>query len=849
MAFWQRKPRVKELPAAGEPAPAAAPVATAAPVDAHPQRMVDPESMAFLASLMAFEGQQAMKGFDWNHYLAMVGGSSSSLFTSEFNLLPTGRIIKAGLITEPWINACTRAISRQFQCCRFLLERRQTSDGKKVQQITRHPFLDYLRSAGSGVEDQAAFYANVVSDLVLPGNAYWWTSEDLKDKRRLPAERVEPVVEHNRITRYRIIERGEIGLPGSSGSKVELAPEEVTHLRLPNPFSPHVGLSMVIAVTLPVLIEKYGREYVVGFFLRGGTTAGIIQTQTSNIEQLTRLARSIMQAFGGRKNMHADKVLPAGAEWKASGSNFADLRLVELLKDNVGHFRAATGCTNTVLGIVENIVYATARAEMELFWKSTILPLQQLICSGIKSSSVWGRFGLDDSFELIFDNSGVEWLDTLDRRLDQDAKLAPVATVNERRERLGYPRIERFDDKLAAELAAPPPPVGGPPSAAAADPSAAPAGGNAVTAPTISLNGAQVAAIIDVVTAVAEGRLPRSSGIAILETAFALSNEQAEAIMGDVGAGFVPEPPPAAEPTPPPADAADADADEPEEAKAAQGLVRRSVDAVWKAEEERLFEPPETVVALFRDEFRAWEGIVIENLEHRNLAQAAILGRAEAFAEAFAEIGSGGAMKAWDRQADQALQSPAKALTTKDEPADDHAAKIALLRERARQVIEEGIFESGRRGFVGYSETAMDSIYGFIEAEIADGRSLADVAAQVRLRFHESYGTGEAYAGQAETIVRTEWSSAVSIGQARFGDDLASVTERMQKTWITLGDQHVRDSHLDAEAQGPIEGESRSVMATAFVNGLRYPREAGAPGEEVINCRCSIIYEPTVWGD
>src|SRR5690606_13930932 len=57
----------------------------------------------------------AKKGFDWNHYLGSVGGMSQTLFASEFETLATGRVIKQTFVTEPWISACTRAISRQFQ--------------------------------------------------------------------------------------------------------------------------------------------------------------------------------------------------------------------------------------------------------------------------------------------------------------------------------------------------------------------------------------------------------------------------------------------------------------------------------------------------------------------------------------------------------------------------------------------------------------------------------------------------------------------------------------------------------------------------------------------------------------
>ena len=72
-----------------------------------------------------------------------------------------------------------------------------------------------------------------------------------------------------------------------------------------------------------------------------------------------------------------------------------------------------------------------------------------------------------------------------------------------------------------------------------------------------ALNGAQVASMAEVVSQVAAGQLPRSSGVSILQIAFQLTPQQAEAIIGDAGAGFEPAskqgegaPPQGAEPEP-----------------------------------------------------------------------------------------------------------------------------------------------------------------------------------------------------------------------------------------------------------------------------------------------------------
>lgn len=809
------------------------------------------DAFAALSNMVATANDNEVKSFDWNHYQAMIGGGNNNMFGGEFDVLPTARVMKGLYLQEPWVNACVSVMSRQFLSPRFQLASRKADGDKKI--ITKHKFLEAMRRP-AGDESPAHFTTNGVSDLCLTGNAYWYDDESLKERRRIPSEKIEPVVENNRIVRYRIMDKGGF-------SKADLPAELVTHIRLPNPFTPHSGLPVFIAVLLPILIEKFGREYVVGFFLRGGHTAGIVETDTTNADQLLRLARTIMQAIGGRRNMHADKILPKGAIWKSAGSSFSEMKLVEMLKDNAGHFRAATGCTNTVLGLVENVNRATAWAEMELFWKCTILPLQRLWCEGIMASPLWDRYGMREDWELQFDNSEVEYLDDFDRRLDQDAKLAAVATVNERRERLGMEKLTRLGDKIASELGAQVPHVvgdtseGGEPKEGDATPGEVEAAANAVTTPQVSLTGIQITALMEVLARIASKQIPRETGVALIATAFALSREAADALVGPVGTSFFVDPPA----PPPPFGGGGGDQDDDEDpppdppkggkdkekngpkpdAHGADALVR------WKAAELELQEPDDAVRAVFRREFSHWQDIVLANIEDESAGREQIAGRSVAFAQNLAFAALPACMRAYEHQLENVTTKHFSGAVLK-EAETNRRAKLTALKERARQVVQDRIFSNGKDTFLGYSRTAMDSIYGFIADELNQGRSMTDVAAQIRLRFAESY---EAYEGQAETIVRTEFGAAISIAQEKFGDDLATVAKTMEKHWVAMGDNFVRDSHAEAEAESPITGPSEEVMAEPFGNGLRFPRESGAPPEECINCRCTQRFEVVEWSD
>lgn len=692
------------------------------------------------------------KNFDWAHYQAIAHGGIHTSYQDEYDFIPTIRVLKSLFCREPWISFCVNAIARQFMHSRHVLALKTSPDGDE-QLIYQHPLLSFLSTAGK--ENPSFFTSNNIIDLVLTGNAYVWVSKDLKDKKRLPAERVDLKFEKGDLTSYAITNPdGDASVMG--GYTLTLQPEEVIHFLMPNPYTPHVGMSLLMAINLPTLIDKYGREFIIGFFLRGGHTSGIIQTDATNADQLTRLVKSIMQAIGGRRNAHADKVLPKGAQWASSGANFQDILLTDILKDNQTMFRAATGCTNTILGIADGVNRATALAEMENFWKMTILPLQYVYCSAIKHSSIWARFGLDDRYELRFDNSRVECLDDYTRKLEDDVKLKTVATVNERREKLGLEYMERIGDKFESEIS---------PQAAAS--------------PFTFALPAEVVETKEV----------------------PLSSESSE-------------------------------------------VSEISEISKIKAELPKLQTPTSKAENYFQREFARWEDITLSNLKNLDKAKKAISKRSDNFAKGLSDILIVEMMKVYDFHINR-LRLEKSFRFTKDEASDkSRLAQLESIRERGKRVLEGKAFENGKKSFVGYSENNMERIYKDIEEKIKAGSSLDDIAVYVRRTF------GEFYDGQAKTIVNTEFSSAMSEANYQFGNDLATISKKVRKTWLTMGDNHVRDDHIDLDGIS-IEGEAGEVPDMYFEVGgksyLRYPKDEGGDARDVINCRCDLIWDVVEW--
>lgn len=87
------------------------------------------------------------------------------------------------------------------------------------------------------------------------------------------------------------------------------------------------------------------------------------------------------------------------------------------------------------------------------------------------------------------------------------------------------------------------------PGGAGARPGASPSAGGEVDVQKTALNGAQVASLVAIITAVSAKEIPRDAGVQAIALSFQVSPEQADRILGTAGAGFEPKPP---EPTPSP---------------------------------------------------------------------------------------------------------------------------------------------------------------------------------------------------------------------------------------------------------------------------------------------------------
>lgn len=114
-----------------------------------------------------------------------------------------------------------------------------------------------------------------------------------------------------------------------------------------------------------------------------------------------------------------------------------------------------------------------------------------------------------------------------------------------------------------------------------------------------------------------------------------------------------------------------------------------------------------------------------------------------------------------------------------------------------------------------------------IKDQIHEGLTKSENINQISDRIRKVYNFTKA---KSVEVAQTETGTILNTSQFETMKELGAP----MKSWGTMGDGVVRESHEICEAQGAIP------ITEPFANGLMYPGDPGGDAEEVCNCRCNL---------
>lgn len=126
-----------------------------------------------------------------------------------------------------------------------------------------------------------------------------------------------------------------------------------------------------------------------------------------------------------------------------------------------------------------------------------------------------------------------------------------------------------------------------------------------------------------------------------------------------------------------------------------------------------------------------------------------------------------------------------------------------------------------------------DDLWENVRTQLTDGVAAGDTITQLAARVQTAANVSEA---RARTIARTELVGASNAGTHA---QVLLIVPDAVKEWVATHDGRTRHTHLDADGD-------QVQVTEAFVVGashLRWPGDPGGAAGEVVNCRCTLIYD------
>ena len=369
-----------------------------------------------------------------------------------------------------------------------------------------------------------------------------------------------------------------------NGNDLDFAPEEIIHFRRPHPTDPLRGLGDI--EPSQALYNSYinGSNYEERFLENGAQPSGILTYKGTDEmpadmsdmedEEWGKLKKWWSGEYSGTKNAGKTAMLSGEWDYTRLGLTHLEMSSIERDKTNVEQIFMNHGVPLSLAGWTNAANYATARQDEINFRRYEVVPLIDIMVDKLNAEGVLFH-NFSDKLKLTYEVSGLIDVEQVGK------DFAPLVaaggmTPNELRVKMGEAKSdnELLDQYFAPQGAIPIEMAGGgmateedmdalvpadapetqePEDTAPEAATTTDAGVEAVTdaesaAPSVSLNGAQIQALVSLATAVGEGLMPKDTAVQIIAASFPFTEERAARMLAEIIEGAM-APAPAPVPT------------------------------------------------------------------------------------------------------------------------------------------------------------------------------------------------------------------------------------------------------------------------------------------------------------
>lgn len=308
-----------------------------------------------------------------------------------------------------WVFDCVTKIAQEFAAINLKLFK-MDSDGD-IEEMPTHPSLDLI----DRVNKFTTFYdlkELTVSYLELTGNAYWWLLRNkagdiieiypwLRPDRMVAVPSVEDFIKEYRYNLF------------GQQNPVIFETSEIIHFKYFNPKDPYVGVSPTRSAQLAILTDKFAAQYNRDFFTNNARPDGVLSFE-DGIDQ--DQAKRVLEKWSEQHSQgqsHRLAILSKG-KYQQVAVTQKDMDFIGQRNFSRDEILAAFKVPKSLLGITEDVNYATAEAARKMFLKQVVVPKMEKFVQYL-NEFLLPQFKDGDSLFFDYDNPVPE---------DQELKLA-----------------------------------------------------------------------------------------------------------------------------------------------------------------------------------------------------------------------------------------------------------------------------------------------------------------------------------------------------------------------------------------------------------------------------------------
>ena len=675
------------------------------------------------------------------------------------------------------------------------------------ERLTSGPLVDLIARPNALMTGDR-FVSAITKQALIDGHSF--AALGARSSRNVPVELI-PLSESDVVP---IRPKADLyTLDGWLVKKKQLPPEDVLRFEWSgDPDDPLGSIPPLEAAQTDLDVEAAAAEFSRSSLDRGSPLGGLLKWTDADRrlteEDLDTAARRFNDKYSGTNAADGVAVLTGSWDYQSFGHTARDLQFLEGRDFIQSRLGLIYGVPPVLLGDYSSTGLSSAGISLarRVLYENAVIPFARHIEAVLTRGLA---LPVDENLRIVFDFTEIEALrDDYKEKLDQAEALQrigyPLNVINQQLG-LGMPELEGVGDEVlvssglmtaSAAVALSQLPLDAPAEAdSSGEPAATP------SAPAEKLNGAQATAVVSIVESITSGELPIDTAKGMLQTMFALSPAQADAIIGSAT---------------PPEQAVSSEQEEAPRTVDRAALVGDDL-RLWRANEAFLLTQERRVLGKLRRDLMAQRAAVLAALEtdpvlsKRNIDDATGKFDSWQFARSIQSI-----------LGDVYVSAFAAGL---DEIADfEDVVSDAAMEYQENRLPEVAEYKAEKRvGIIhGIGEQFAQALNQQIREGYNSGENLRDMMQRVRGVFN----TG---VSRARTIARTETGIMNSAAKYESGQ----VVGMKLKKWLYKADDVVRPSHEECGRQGFI------AASEPFSNGLEHPHSGGAAAE-VVNCRCSI---------